>query len=63
MSTIGPLASGEPTGGYHITLHGPISPFVKPTIFSFTHRNDGRRALLEIVGFWHPDSVDPNFGS
>jgi len=23
--------------------------------FSFTHRRDGRRALLEIVGFWHPN--------
>jgi predicted nuclease of restriction endonuclease-like RecB superfamily len=23
--------------------------------FSFTHRVDGRRALLEIVGFWHPN--------
>jgi predicted nuclease of restriction endonuclease-like RecB superfamily len=23
--------------------------------FSFTHRRDGRRALLEIVGFWHPE--------
>jgi predicted nuclease of restriction endonuclease-like RecB superfamily len=23
--------------------------------FSFTHRKDGRRALLEIVGFWHPN--------
>lgn len=23
--------------------------------FSFTHRQDGRRALLEIVGYWHPD--------
>jgi predicted nuclease of restriction endonuclease-like RecB superfamily len=23
--------------------------------FSFTHRQDGRRALLEIVGFWHPN--------
>jgi hypothetical protein len=23
--------------------------------FSFTHRKDGRRALLEIVGFWQPD--------
>ena len=22
--------------------------------FAFTHRRDGRRALLEIVGFWHP---------
>ncbi len=22
--------------------------------FSFTHHKDGRRALLEIVGFWHP---------
>jgi hypothetical protein len=23
--------------------------------FSFTHHKDGRRALLEIVGFWHPN--------
>jgi predicted nuclease of restriction endonuclease-like RecB superfamily len=23
--------------------------------FSLTHRKDGRRALLEIVGFWHPE--------
>ena len=23
--------------------------------FAFTHKQDGRRALLEIVGFWHPD--------
>ena len=23
--------------------------------FSFTHRKDGRRALLEIVGFWRPE--------
>jgi len=153
MYTIRPLAGDEPPGGYHITLHGPISPFVKSTIrygvqfakfmpalllcrrwqmeadvqppgvsgreplrytlddqtdlrthfkasgpfdsqleadfaaefeakyggakrkwelaredelivvgdtvmipdFSFTHRKDGRRALLEIVGFWHPN--------
>jgi predicted nuclease of restriction endonuclease-like RecB superfamily len=150
MYTIRPLTSGD---GYHITLHGPLSPFVKSTIryglqfakflpalllcekwrmeadvqppgkpgpepyryilddrtnlrthfkssgpfdsqleadfaaefeakysgarrkwelaredelivvgdtvmipdFSFTHRQDGRRALLEIVGFWHPN--------
>ncbi|MEZ4659069.1 MAG: DUF790 family protein [Caldilineaceae bacterium] len=23
--------------------------------FAFTHKKDGRRALLEIVGFWHPE--------
>ena len=23
--------------------------------FTMTHKNDGRRALIEIVGFWHPD--------
>jgi predicted nuclease of restriction endonuclease-like RecB superfamily len=23
--------------------------------FSFTHRKDGRRALVEIVGYWHPE--------
>ena len=153
MYTVRPLGGGDPPGGYHVTLHGPISPFVKSTIrygvqfakflpalllcrrwqmeadvqppgvrrrgplrytlddrtdlrthfkasgpfdsqleadfaaefeakyggarrqwelaredelivlgdtvmipdFSFTHRQDGRRALLEIVGFWHPD--------
>ncbi|MCP4539313.1 MAG: DUF790 family protein [Chloroflexi bacterium] len=153
MHTIHPLANNGVTNGYHITLYGPISPFVKSTIrygiqfakflpalllcqrwrmdadvqppkarshgilrytlddqtdlrthftasgpfdsqleadfaaefeakyggtrrqwelaredelilvgdtvmipdFSFTHRKDGRRALLEIVGFWHPD--------
>jgi predicted nuclease of restriction endonuclease-like RecB superfamily len=25
--------------------------------FSFTHRKNGRRALLEIVGYWHPNYV------
>jgi predicted nuclease of restriction endonuclease-like RecB superfamily len=151
MYTIRPLRENDPSRGYHMTLHGPISPFVKSTIryglqfakflpalllcerwqmeadvqpprsasllrytlndqtelrthfkssglfdsrleadfaaefeakyggarrkweldredeliltgdtvmipdFSFTHRRDGRRALLEIVGFWHPD--------
>lgn len=23
--------------------------------FTLTHREDGRRALIEIIGFWHPD--------
>jgi predicted nuclease of restriction endonuclease-like RecB superfamily len=23
--------------------------------FAFTHKRDGRRALVELVGFWHPD--------
>jgi uncharacterized protein len=23
--------------------------------FAFTHKKDGRRALIEIVGFWHPE--------
>lgn len=23
--------------------------------FAFTHKEDGRRALVEIVGFWHPE--------
>lgn len=23
--------------------------------FSLTHKKDGRRVLIEIVGFWHPD--------
>ncbi len=31
-----------------------VSDTVMIPDFSFTHRKDGRRALLEIVGFWHP---------
>ena len=23
--------------------------------FALTHRKDGRRAVIEIVGFWHPE--------
>jgi predicted nuclease of restriction endonuclease-like RecB superfamily len=23
--------------------------------FALTHKKDGRRVLIEIVGFWHPD--------
>jgi predicted nuclease of restriction endonuclease-like RecB superfamily len=23
--------------------------------FAITHKRDGRRALVELVGFWHPD--------
>lgn len=26
--------------------------------FSLTHRRDGRRALVEIVGFWHPNYLE-----
>lgn len=26
--------------------------------FSLTHRQDGRRALVEIVGFWHPNYLE-----
>lgn len=32
----------------------PVGDSVMIPDFSFTHRQDGRRALLEIVGFWHP---------
>lgn len=32
----------------------PVGDTVMIPDFSFTHRKDGRRALLEIVGFWHP---------
>lgn len=32
----------------------PLGDTVMIPDFSFTHRRDGRRALLEIVGFWHP---------
>ncbi len=33
----------------------PLSDTVMIPDFSFTHVKDGRRALLEIVGFWHPN--------
>jgi uncharacterized protein len=26
--------------------------------FTFTHKRDGRRALVEIVGFWHPNYLE-----
>ncbi|MCA9931467.1 MAG: DUF790 family protein, partial [Anaerolineales bacterium] len=33
----------------------PLGDTVMIPDFSFTHRKNGRRALLEIVGFWHPN--------
>ncbi|HEX6383687.1 MAG TPA: DUF790 family protein [Anaerolineae bacterium] len=33
----------------------PLGDTVMIPDFSFTHRKDGRRALVEIVGFWHPN--------
>ncbi len=33
----------------------PLGETVMIPDFSFTHRKNGRRALLEIVGFWHPN--------
>ncbi len=33
----------------------PVGDTVMIPDFSFTHLKDGRRALLEIAGFWHPD--------
>ena len=35
----------------------PLGDTVMIPDFSFTHRKDGRRALLEIVGYWHPNYV------
>ena len=33
----------------------PLADTVMIPDFSLTHGKDGRRALIEIVGFWHPD--------
>ncbi len=33
----------------------PVGDTVMIPDFSFTHVQDGRRALVEIAGFWHPD--------
>jgi predicted nuclease of restriction endonuclease-like RecB superfamily len=33
----------------------PLADTVMIPDFSLTHRKNGRRALVEIVGFWHPD--------
>jgi hypothetical protein len=33
----------------------PLADTVMIPDFSLTHRKDGRRALIEIVGFWHPN--------
>jgi len=32
MYTVRPLVRGDPSQGYHVTLHGPISPFVAATM-------------------------------
>lgn len=26
--------------------------------FAFTHKKDGRRAIVELVGYWHPDYLE-----
>jgi predicted nuclease of restriction endonuclease-like RecB superfamily len=26
--------------------------------FAFTHKKDGRRAIVEIVGYWHPEYLE-----
>lgn len=33
----------------------PVGDTVMIPDFSFTHAKDGRRALVELAGFWHPD--------
>jgi predicted nuclease of restriction endonuclease-like RecB superfamily len=33
----------------------PLADTVMIPDFSLTHKKDGRRALVEIVGFWHPN--------
>jgi predicted nuclease of restriction endonuclease-like RecB superfamily len=33
----------------------PVGDTVMIPDFSFTHTRDGRRALVELAGFWHPD--------
>ena len=35
----------------------PLGDTVMIPDFSFTHRKNGRRALLEIIGYWHPNYV------
>ncbi len=35
----------------------PLGDTVMIPDFSFTHQKNGRRAFLEIIGFWHPDYV------
>jgi hypothetical protein len=36
----------------------PVGDTVMIPDFSLTHRKDGRRALVEIVGFWHPKYLE-----
>jgi predicted nuclease of restriction endonuclease-like RecB superfamily len=48
---------GDPRRGWHMAREDELivaGDSVLIPDFSFTHRVDGRRALLEIVGFWHP---------
>jgi predicted nuclease of restriction endonuclease-like RecB superfamily len=36
----------------------PVGDTVMIPDFSFTHVKDGRRALVELAGFWHPDYLE-----
>ncbi|MBX2998024.1 MAG: DUF790 family protein [Caldilineaceae bacterium] len=36
----------------------PVGDTVMIPDFSFTHVRDGRRALVELAGFWHPDYLE-----
>jgi predicted nuclease of restriction endonuclease-like RecB superfamily len=49
---------GEKRGQWELTREDEVillDDTVMIPDFALTHRKDGRRAVIEIVGFWHPD--------
>jgi predicted nuclease of restriction endonuclease-like RecB superfamily len=49
---------GDARGKWHLTREDEVlllGDNVMIPDFAFTHKEDGRRALVEIVGFWHPE--------
>ena len=49
---------GDARGKWHLTREDEVlllGDSVMIPDFAFTHKEDGRRALVEIVGFWHPE--------
>lgn len=49
---------GDERGAWQLTREDEVlllGDTVMVPDFAFTHKRDGRRALVEIVGFWHPE--------
>jgi len=52
---------GDERGAWQLTREDEVillGDTVMIPDFAFTHKEDGRRALVELVGYWHPDYLE-----